>query len=66
MHREVKRVIGDDANKIRDYEKFTGRVYCAVFSKDGKYFAAGSSLDGAGEVRSTRWIVGNGFRRLKA
>jgi WD40 repeat protein len=51
MHREVKRVIGDDANKIRDYAPLPGRVYCAVFSKDGKYFAAGSSLDGAGEAR---------------
>jgi mono/diheme cytochrome c family protein/DNA-binding beta-propeller fold protein YncE len=51
MHREVKRVIGDDANKIRDYEKLPGRIYSLTFDKTGKYFATGSSLDGAGEAR---------------
>jgi WD40 repeat protein/mono/diheme cytochrome c family protein len=51
MHREVKRVIGDDANKVREYEKFTGRIYAVAFDKTGKYFAAGSSLDGTGEAR---------------
>jgi WD40 repeat protein len=51
MHRESKRVIGDDANKIREYEAMPGRVYSVSFSPDGKLFAAGSSLDGAGEVR---------------
>jgi WD40 repeat protein len=51
MHREVKRVIGDDANKVREYEKFPGRVYAVTFDQAGRYFAAGSSLDGAGEAR---------------
>jgi mono/diheme cytochrome c family protein len=51
MHREVKRVIGDDANKVREYEKFPGRVYAVAFDRSGKYFAAGSSLDGSGEAR---------------
>jgi WD40 repeat protein len=51
MHREVKRVIGDDANKLKEYEKLPGRVYTVAFDKTGRYFAAGSSLDGAGEVR---------------
>jgi WD40 repeat protein len=51
MHRETKRVIGDDANKVREYEAMPGRVYSVSFSPDGKLFAAGSSLDGAGEVR---------------
>jgi WD40 repeat protein len=51
MHREVKRVIGDDANKLREYEKFPGRVYSVAFDQTGRYFAAGSSLDGAGEAR---------------
>ena len=51
MHREAKRVIGDDANKIREFEKFPGRVYCARFDPTGKMFAAGNSLDGNGEVR---------------
>ncbi|MBO0697200.1 MAG: hypothetical protein J2P46_02285 [Zavarzinella sp.] len=51
MHREVKRVIGDDANRLREFEKFPGRVYAVAFDRSGKYFAAGSSLDGAGEAR---------------
>jgi DNA-binding beta-propeller fold protein YncE/mono/diheme cytochrome c family protein len=51
MHREVKRVIGDDANRIREFEKFPGRVYTVAFDKTGKHFAAGSSLDGTGEAR---------------
>lgn len=48
MHREVKRVIGDDANKVKEYERLPGRVYAVAFDQTGKYFAAGSSLDGAG------------------
>jgi WD40 repeat protein len=51
VHREVKRVIGDDANKIREFEKLPGRVYVVSFSSDGSKFAAGSSLDGTGETR---------------
>lgn len=51
MHRVVQRVIGDDANKIREYEKMPGRVFALRFSKDGSFFAAGSSLDQKGEVR---------------
>jgi len=51
MHREVIRVIGDDANKIRDFEKLPGRVYDVAFNKTGQYFVAASSLDGVGEAR---------------
>jgi Tol biopolymer transport system component/mono/diheme cytochrome c family protein len=51
IHRETKRVIGDDANKIRDYEKMHGRISCVAFNHDGSKFAAVSSLDGKGEVR---------------
>jgi WD40 repeat protein/mono/diheme cytochrome c family protein len=51
MHREIKRVIGDDANKLREFEPMPGRVACARFSADGTRFIAGSSLDGRGEVR---------------
>ncbi|HEX3147999.1 MAG TPA: c-type cytochrome domain-containing protein [Gemmataceae bacterium] len=51
MHREVKRVIGDDANKLREYEKMPGRIYAVAFDKTGRYFVAGSSLDGTGEAR---------------
>jgi WD40 repeat protein len=51
MHRETKRVIGDDANKIREYAALLGRINAAVFSPDGARFAVGSSLDGVGMVR---------------
>lgn len=51
MHREVKREIGDDANKIREYEPLPGRVSAVAFNPDGSRFAACSSLDGKGEVR---------------
>ena len=51
MHREVKREIGDDSNKIREYEKMPGRISTTAFNTDGSKFAAVSSLDGKGEVR---------------
>jgi DNA-binding beta-propeller fold protein YncE len=50
MHREKKREIGDDANKIRDYEPMTGRISSLAFDRSGKRFAAASSLDGKGDV----------------
>jgi WD40 repeat protein len=51
MHRTQKRVIGDDFNKIREYQALPGRIHSLAFSQDGSLFAAGSSLDGKGEVR---------------
>jgi WD40 repeat protein len=51
MHRETKRVIGDDANKVREYEAMPGVVESVSFSSDGKLFAAGSRSNGSGEVR---------------
>lgn len=51
MHRVTKRVIGDDANKVRDYEGMPGRIYTSAFEKTGKMFATGSSLDGKGHLR---------------
>ncbi len=54
MHREVKRVIGDDANRLREFEAMPGRIYALRCSADGSRFAAGSSLDGKGEVRVYR------------
>ena len=50
MHRETKRVIGDDANKIRQYDPVIGRISNLKFDREGKRFATASSLDGAGEV----------------
>ena len=60
MHREKKRVIGDDANKVREYEPMPGRLWAVAFSPDAERFAACSSLDGKGEVRV--YQVGNGQR----
>jgi dipeptidyl aminopeptidase/acylaminoacyl peptidase len=51
IHREKKREIGDDANKIRDYERMPGRISAVAFNPEGTRFAAASSLDGRGEVR---------------
>ena len=51
MHREVKREIGDDSNRVREYEPMPGRVSAVAFNADGSKFAAASSLDGKGEVR---------------
>jgi WD40 repeat protein/mono/diheme cytochrome c family protein len=51
MHREVKREIGDDSNRIREYEKMPGRISAVAFNPLGTKFAAVSSLDGKGEVR---------------
>jgi mono/diheme cytochrome c family protein len=46
MHRETKRVIGDDANRIKAYEPMPGRVSSVAFDDAGRRFAAASSLDG--------------------
>jgi WD40 repeat protein len=57
IHREKVRMIGDDFNRLRTYEKMPGRVFSVRFSRDGKLLVAGSSYDdpktGArlGEVR---------------
>jgi WD40 repeat protein len=51
MHRTTKRVIGDDANKLREYQPLPGLVCALAFSPDGSLFAAGSSLDRTGELR---------------
>jgi WD40 repeat protein/mono/diheme cytochrome c family protein len=51
MHREVKRVIGDDANRLKEFEAMPGRVSAVQFDPPGDRFAAVSSLDGRGEVR---------------
>src|SRR5262249_50862697 len=51
MHRTQKRVIGDDFNMVREFQPLSGRIHALVFNKEGTLFAAGSSLDGKGEVR---------------
>ena len=51
VFRQSKRVIGDDANLIRKFPPLTGRVFSVAISRDAKRIAAGSSLNGRGEVR---------------
>jgi WD40 repeat protein/mono/diheme cytochrome c family protein len=58
MHRTRKRVIGDDFNKVREYPPLPGRIYALACRPDGEWFAAGSSLDGSGEVRVFRTVDG--------
>jgi WD40 repeat protein/mono/diheme cytochrome c family protein len=48
--RKVQRRIGDNALCIRKWPAMDGRIYAAEFAPDGKSFAAGSSLDGNGQV----------------
>ncbi|MEX2217108.1 MAG: DUF1549 domain-containing protein, partial [Phycisphaeraceae bacterium] len=50
MNRLTKRVIGDDANLIRQMPAMTGRVFGVAVSSDGKRIAAVSSLDGKAQV----------------
>ncbi len=50
VFRQTVRVIGDDSNLIREFELMKGRVNSVAVSADGKRIAAGSSLDGVGEV----------------
>lgn len=50
IQRLTKRVIGDDANLIRQMPPMKGRIFSVAVSPDGKRLAAGSSLDGSGEV----------------
>lgn len=51
MHREVKRVIGDDANKVREFKPMPGRIFALRFNAEGQLFAAGSSTGNKGELR---------------
>jgi len=51
VFRETKRVIGDDANLIRQFPQMTGRVQSVAISPDGARIAAASSIDGRCEVR---------------
>ena len=50
VFRQTVRVIGDDSNMIREFPSLPGRICSVAISDDGKRIAAGSSLDGAGEV----------------
>ena len=55
IFRTRKRIIGDDFNHIRSYEKLPGRIFDMQFSADGKFFIAGSSdaTSGAAQIYET-------------
>jgi WD40 repeat protein/mono/diheme cytochrome c family protein len=50
VFRQTTRVIGDDSNLIREFPALPGRIYSVAVSDDGKRIAAGSSLDGTGQI----------------
>ena len=50
IFRQTKRVIGDNANLLKKFPEMPGRVFGVRFNKEGTSFAAGSSLDGKGQI----------------
>jgi WD40 repeat protein/mono/diheme cytochrome c family protein len=50
VFRQTARVIGDDSNLIRIFDAMRGRVTSVAVTNDGKRIAAGSGIDGGGEV----------------
>ncbi|RMG40138.1 MAG: DUF1553 domain-containing protein [Planctomycetota bacterium] len=50
VFRKTKRVIGDNANLLREFDPMPGRIFAVDISPDGKLLAAGSSLDGRGYI----------------
>ena len=51
VFRTSKRVIGDNANLIRQFPPMSGRIFGVDISADGSRIVAGSSLNGSGEIR---------------
>ena len=66
MHRQTKRVIGDDANLLWELPPLVGRIFSVDYSLDGKRIAAGSSLDGVGAASIARRITQRSFRQRSA
>jgi WD40 repeat protein len=50
IFRITKRVIGDNANLIRELAPLRGVVFSVDYSADGRRAVAGSSLDGKGDI----------------
>ncbi|MFM9962331.1 MAG: DUF1549 domain-containing protein [Planctomycetaceae bacterium] len=50
LYRKTARVIGDDANLLRQLSAMRGRIFGVATSRDGFRFAASSALDGTGQV----------------
>lgn len=51
IFRTRKRIIGDDFNQIRSYQKMPGRIFDLQFNGDGTMFVAGSSTATGGAAR---------------
>ena len=51
IFRTRKRIIGDNFNHIRSYQKLPGRIFDMKFNKDGSMFVAGSSSATSGAAR---------------
>jgi len=50
VFRKTARRIGDNANLLRKFPPMEGRIFAVDYSRDGKLIAAGSSLNGHGQV----------------
>lgn len=50
MHRQTKRVIGDDACLVRRFPAMKGRIHSVDFAPDGSTIVCGSSLNSTGQV----------------
>jgi WD40 repeat protein/mono/diheme cytochrome c family protein len=51
MIRTKARVIGDDFNRLRSYEKLPGRIFALDFNADGSQFVVGASSGTVGTAR---------------
>jgi len=51
IFRTRKRIIGDDFNHIRSYQKMPGRIYDLQFNHDGSLFVVGASTATSGSAR---------------
>lgn len=66
MHRQTKRVIGDDANLLFELPPLEGRVFSVDFSTDSTLIAAGSSLNGKGDHQPVRVTCGDCKQRERS
>ena len=58
MVRDKARKIGDDYNLIRAFPKLNGRIFSTRFSQDGSKIVAGSSFNGAGQIKIANYADG--------
>ena len=65
IYRTKARVIGDDFNLIRQFDKMPGRIFTVAFNADGSRFVAGSSDGSRGEVHVYQTDDGKLVSRLE-